>query len=376
MFAVTPPTRARLSDGWLDVDQRTFTRDDGRQVRLTAKEAGLLGFLLAQPGCTASREQMLERVWNYAASAWTRAIDAAVARLRAKIEPVPGEPRHLLTVHGEGYQLVTGAPPEPRLSVETGPRPAVLCLGRRRIDLGTGRIQSAGPDDHKDVARAHLTPHERDVLCALARAGCRPITPHELWRAVAPGRAFRPQAITSLVHRLRSKIERDPARPEFVLTSRGNGYYLAGAAVCHQPARPLDEVLWQAARHTGEAFELDDCVIYLRDENVLVQMAAYGPKAPRPGEIQNRLTIPMGAGIVGAAAASHEVMLVADTTTDPRYIPDDYPGRSELSVPILSGNRLLGVIDSEAPRVAAFDNRHARALSSLAALLAVAISER
>jgi len=76
---------------------------DGKLVRLTSREQGLLLFLLSHPREVFSREQLLEHVWG-----WTHGdpsvVTVQVRRLREKIETDPNEPRRLLTVWGAGYR--------------------------------------------------------------------------------------------------------------------------------------------------------------------------------------------------------------------------------------------------------------------------------
>ncbi len=52
-----------------------------------------------------SRETILTEVWGIEYYGTTRTLDQLVVKLRQKIEATPGEPRHLLTVHGLGYRL-------------------------------------------------------------------------------------------------------------------------------------------------------------------------------------------------------------------------------------------------------------------------------
>jgi DNA-binding response OmpR family regulator len=77
----------------------------GRKIALTAKEFSILKLLAARPGEPVTREQFLEAVWGYNAFPTTRTVDNQVLSLRAKLEPDPAQPRHLLTVHGVGYRL-------------------------------------------------------------------------------------------------------------------------------------------------------------------------------------------------------------------------------------------------------------------------------
>jgi phosphoserine phosphatase RsbU/P len=83
--------------------------------------------------------------------------------------------------------------------------------------------------------------------------------------------------------------------------------------------------------------------------------------------------IPLGKGITGAAAASREVVRVHDTTTDPRYIAS-HPGiRSEIAVPLILQDRVIGVLNLESERIGYFTEEHARTLSLLAPSVAIAV---
>lgn len=77
----------------------------GREVALTAREFAMLKLLAERPGEPVTREQFLEVVWGYNAFPTTRTVDNQILNLRAKLEPDPARPRHLLTVHGVGYRL-------------------------------------------------------------------------------------------------------------------------------------------------------------------------------------------------------------------------------------------------------------------------------
>ena len=97
----------RLELGRLIVDARTRELTvDGRQLRLTAKEFDLLFFLASHPRQVFSRDQLMDRVWGYAAALDTGTVTVHVQRLRSKIEPDPRTPRYLETVWGVGYRFV------------------------------------------------------------------------------------------------------------------------------------------------------------------------------------------------------------------------------------------------------------------------------
>jgi DNA-binding response OmpR family regulator len=93
--------------GDLDVDNvaMTVTRG-GVELSLTATEMRLLMEFAAHRGQVLSRQVLLKRVWDYGYVGDSRIVDAAVARLRAKIEDDPANPALLRTVRGLGYRLV------------------------------------------------------------------------------------------------------------------------------------------------------------------------------------------------------------------------------------------------------------------------------
>ncbi|WP_106178157.1 response regulator transcription factor [Prauserella shujinwangii] len=107
--AAAPPPAAEtriLTVGDLEIDPvAMIVRRDGSELHLTATELRLLIEFAEHPGQVLSRPTLLKRVWDYGFAGDSRLVDAAVARLRAKIEPDPGNPVLLRTVRGLGYRL-------------------------------------------------------------------------------------------------------------------------------------------------------------------------------------------------------------------------------------------------------------------------------
>src|SRR3989442_10923580 len=89
--------------------------------------------------------------------------------------------------------------------------------------------------------------------------------------------------------------------------------------------------------------------------------------------IQGRLRSPASEGIVGAAAALRQPVLVPDVTADPRYVMVNPETRSELAIPMIHKNRVIGVLDLESPKLHYFTEEHVQTLSVLAAQLAVSL---
>ena len=98
------PEVLRVADVEVDLP-RMRVSVAGRPVELTPTEFQLLWALMREPGRVFTRGQLLDAVHGVAFESYERAIDAHVKNLRKKLEPTPGRPRYLLTVHGVGYRF-------------------------------------------------------------------------------------------------------------------------------------------------------------------------------------------------------------------------------------------------------------------------------
>jgi two-component system alkaline phosphatase synthesis response regulator PhoP len=78
----------------------------GESVDLSALEYKLLVYFIEHRGALVSRRELLEKVWGYQAMPQTRTVDVHVASLRQKIEPNPGRPQFIVTVHRLGYRFM------------------------------------------------------------------------------------------------------------------------------------------------------------------------------------------------------------------------------------------------------------------------------
>ena len=88
----------------MDVD-RHVVEVNGQTVALPLKEFELLEMLLRNAGRVLTRMQLIDRVWGSDYVGDTKTLDVHVKRLRAKIEPDPGRPVHIVTVRGLGYKF-------------------------------------------------------------------------------------------------------------------------------------------------------------------------------------------------------------------------------------------------------------------------------
>ena len=93
-----------LQAGNLSIDPASFTvTKNGAPVELTQKEFDLLLYLIRERGRVFTREDLMQKVWNYDYFGDMRTVDVTVRRLREKIEDDPGKPALILTKRGVGY---------------------------------------------------------------------------------------------------------------------------------------------------------------------------------------------------------------------------------------------------------------------------------
>lgn len=132
------------------------------------------------------------------------------------------------------------------------------------------------------------------------------------------------------------------------------------------------EAAWAIGSEAMAALGLEDCVVYLLDArgDMLTQVSAYGPKLKAPKVIEHPITLRFGQGVVGACAQQRTMIRIEDTRHEPRYVVDDEQRLSELAIPLMNGDELLGVLDSEHSLSGFYSDRHVRVLQQMAVLLA------
>lgn len=107
-FAVSPASEVpeEIKFGKVRVDTRALRGTRGKEkFELTPRELNVLALLYSERGNAVSRDRILNEVWGVEYYGTTRTLDQLIVKLRQKIEEEPGEPGHLLTVHGLGYRL-------------------------------------------------------------------------------------------------------------------------------------------------------------------------------------------------------------------------------------------------------------------------------
>lgn len=82
-------------------------RKAGVSISLAGKELQLLRYLVEQRGAVVTREELLQKVWEYQSDVSSRTIDVHVAWLRQKLEDEPQNPKYIHTIRGKGYRFST-----------------------------------------------------------------------------------------------------------------------------------------------------------------------------------------------------------------------------------------------------------------------------
>src|SRR6201997_1085472 len=147
-------------------------------------------------------------------------------------------------------------------------------------------------------------------------------------------------------------------------------------------------LLNEIARELSSILNLDE--LFGRIAELLRRMMDYQRFSillidPQGGKLQNRFSlrfnenvhmkgdIPIGQGLVGYAAQTRHAVLVADVSKDPRYIAGNPETRSELAVPLIYKDKVIGVLDLEHTRRGFFTEDHKRTITTLAAQMAIAL---
>ncbi|KZS39624.1 hypothetical protein AWE51_08210 [Aquimarina aggregata] len=122
----------------------------------------------------------------------------------------------------------------------------------------------------------------------------------------------------------------------------------------------LDDILWDIVENCISQLKLEDCVIYMIDKNneFLIQKAAYGYKNNGQKKVVSPIKIHVGTGMVGRVVKTGRYLCIADVTQYPNYIVDDGYRMSELSVPIIVNDTVVGVLDSEHSKKNFFNKNH------------------
>jgi len=133
----------------------------------------------------------------------------------------------------------------------------------------------------------------------------------------------------------------------------------------------VEELLRRAAELVKRVIDYQILSILLYDERQNIFRHRLDVKYGQ--SMQGKLHCTATEGLVGAAATLRQPVLVPDVTADPRYLMVNPETRSELALPMIAKNRVIGVLDLESPQPNYFTEEHVQTLSILAAHLAVSL---
>ncbi len=133
-----------------------------------------------------------------------------------------------------------------------------------------------------------------------------------------------------------------------------------------------DAVMWDVARNLIGRLGFVDCMIYLwnDDKTKMIQKAGFGPKGSIEEISSQPFDVVPGQGVVGYVMQTVEPVLIPDTSVDARYRADEMVRLSEMTVPVIHNNRLVGIIDCEHHEKNFFTTQHLQLLTTIATLMA------
>ena len=136
--------------------------------------------------------------------------------------------------------------------------------------------------------------------------------------------------------------------------------------------KTVDNVLWDVTKNLIGRIGFVDCIIYLwnNDKTKMIQKAGIGPKGSEEEINKKQFDVIPGQGVVGYVIQHKDAVSIPDTSKDNRYRADEMERLSELTVPIIYNNELLGIIDSEHPDKNFYTAQHLQLLTTIATLVA------
>ena len=133
------------------------------------------------------------------------------------------------------------------------------------------------------------------------------------------------------------------------------------------------ELLQRIAERVKKIVDYDVFSVMLWNEQTQLLESVFAMRCK--DSITPRFHLPLHKGLTGTAAGQRRTLRVNNVAEDPRYIPGDtgLEARSELVVPLLIQDRLIGVLDFESAEPHAFTLEHERMLSTLGSYVAIAL---
>ena len=178
------------------------------------------------------------------------------------------------------------------------------------------------------------------------------------------------------VSSLAQRASADPiAPPIFAANVADNDTITLLYEVSHELTSILDreELLRRIAERVKKIVDYDVFSVMLWNERSQVLESVFAMRYENA--LPSRFQMPLNQGITGTAAAERRTIRVVDVRLDPRYVNNSngVEVRSELVVPLLLQDRLIGVLDLESTEPQAFSAEHERMLNILGSFIAVAL---
>lgn len=264
---------------------------------------------------------------------------------------------------GFAYRIFQNDPAAPWQQLGSQPSFSIsnLSPGTHRIQVKCFSLNNRWPEQIKEMTIVVLPPFWKTNWFRIAISGLFILLIYFLiqWR-------------TSMVRKKEmekthiEKLKADDYKNQFELEQISNYFSSSMAA-----KKTEEEVLWDVTHNLIGRMDYVDCIIYLWNEDGtrMVQKAAYGPKGNPEVISAQFFDVAPGQGIVGHVIETRQPVLVNDTTTDSRYRVDDQFRLSEICVPIIHNDELLGVLDSEHPMPNYFSERDIKILTTIATLI-------
>ena len=167
----------------------------------------------------------------------------------------------------------------------------------------------------------------------------------------------------------------DPAPPALYAQAEQAQSIALLYEISHELTSILDreELLRRIAERVKKLVDYHVFTVMLWNESTQMLESVFAQRYE--SALPSRFHMPLHQGITGAAAAERRTIRVVDVRLDPRYVStnEDVEVRSELVVPLLLRDRLVGVLDLESTKPHAFSAEHERLLNILGSYIAVAL---
>lgn len=128
---------------------------------------------------------------------------------------------------------------------------------------------------------------------------------------------------------------------------------------------------YSLVNYVSKFLNTNDCVFYGIVNNELVELARTDKKLNSNNLSKNKVSIPLNKGVVGRVTRNKKGEIINDTSKDLDYVVDDATRLSEITIPILLDDKVIGIIDSEHPEKNHFTKDQLTSLSKISVLIAL-----